>query len=115
MAEKLLTSMRAYLEASGTVCIRSSPEMAGTTPFVTGSTFIAIVPPVAMNWTTGRLSAAAPTDIAHIAKSERTRSCRLMRRFPNGERNAYSSQEGARGRATPGPFRFIRCRICPGQ
>ncbi|MCY1539197.1 hypothetical protein D9M68_747710 [compost metagenome] len=68
MAEKLLTSMVAYLPASGTVCIRSSPEIAGTTPLVTGSIFIAMVPPVAMNCTTGRVCACAWTDVATAAR-----------------------------------------------
>src|SRR5688572_32176223 len=42
---------------SGTVASRSSPESAGTGAFLAGSTFIAIVPPVA-NRTTAGLSCA---------------------------------------------------------
>ena len=42
---------------SGTVATKSSPLIAGTGAFFTGSIFIAIVPPVAMSWTTGRLLA----------------------------------------------------------
>src|SRR5436190_4595451 len=60
--------MRATCAISGTVPTRSSPEMAGTGAFFTGSIFIAIVPPVAMSRTVGRAgfggscaSAVAPT------------------------------------------------------
>src|SRR3954470_3650254 len=49
--------MRATFSISGTVAIRSSPEMAGTGAFFTGSIFIAMVPPVAIRRTTGRLEA----------------------------------------------------------
>jgi len=49
--------MRATFSISGTVAIRSSPEMAGTGAFFTGSIFIAMVPPVAISRTTGRFAA----------------------------------------------------------
>src|SRR5437762_8275920 len=51
--------MRATFSISGTVAIRSSPEMAGTGAFFTGSIFIAMVPPVAINLTTGFAGASA--------------------------------------------------------
>jgi hypothetical protein len=38
---------------------RSSPEIAGTGAFFTGSIFIAMVPPVAMSRTVGKLRACA--------------------------------------------------------
>src|SRR3954471_20764568 len=49
--------MRATFSISGTVAIRSSPEMAGTGAFFTGSIFMAMVPPVAIRRTTGRFGA----------------------------------------------------------
>src|SRR5690348_12111928 len=62
----LFTWTLAYLDTSGTVASRSSPEIAGTGACFTGSIFIAIVPPVAMNSTTGcALSANADTAITH--------------------------------------------------
>src|SRR5690348_9131844 len=45
--------MCATCAISGTVATRSSPEIAGTGAFFTGSIFIAMVPPVAMSRTTG--------------------------------------------------------------
>src|SRR5690242_758897 len=51
--------MRATFPISGTVAMRSSPEMAGTGAFFTGSIFIAMVPPVAIRRTTGRSDAEA--------------------------------------------------------
>src|SRR4051794_14835971 len=59
MFERLFTSIRAYFDTSGTVASRSSPEMAGTGALRTGSIFIAMVPPVAMNATTGWATANA--------------------------------------------------------
>src|SRR5277367_1730258 len=53
MFEMLFTSTLAYLETSGTVASRSSPDMAGTGACLIGSIFIAMVPPVAMSSTTG--------------------------------------------------------------
>jgi len=44
---------------SGTVASKSSPEMAGTGAFFTGSIFMAIVPPVAMKDTVGLFWAKA--------------------------------------------------------
>src|SRR5918911_4679174 len=58
MFERLFTSTLAYLETSGTVASRSSPEMAGTGACLTGSIFEAMVPPVAINSTTGWVSSA---------------------------------------------------------
>src|SRR5215472_738407 len=60
-----LTSTVAYLDTSGTVLKRSSPEIAGTAACLTGSIFMAIVPPVAMNITTGLLWAAAMVASRH--------------------------------------------------
>src|SRR6266481_3033677 len=53
MFEMFFTSTVAYFETSGTVASRSSPEIAGTGACLTGSIFMAIVPPVAINTTTG--------------------------------------------------------------
>src|SRR5438067_5190886 len=55
--------MRATCAISGTVATRSSPEMAGTGAFFTGSIFIAMVPPVAISLTTGRPGRAWPSAI----------------------------------------------------
>ena len=55
------TSIFATFAISGTVATRSSPLIAGTGAFFTGSIFIAIVPPVAIILTTGRSAATAPT------------------------------------------------------
>src|SRR5438067_13764898 len=56
--------MRATCASSGTVATRSSPEMAGTGAFFTGSIFIAIVPPVAMSLTTGNAGRAGACAMA---------------------------------------------------
>src|SRR5271169_695554 len=63
MFERLFTSTLAYLLTSGTVASRSSPEMAGTGACLIGSTFMAMVPPVAKNSTTG-LASSANADVA---------------------------------------------------
>src|SRR5215467_6498157 len=60
-----LTSTVAYLETSGTVLRRSSPEIAGTGACLTGSIFMAIVPPVAMNTTTGLVCPATKVANRH--------------------------------------------------
>src|SRR5215471_20837057 len=64
-----LTSTVAYFETSGTVLRRSSPEIAGTGACLTGSIFMAIVPPVAMNTTTGLLWATAIVASRHKVAS----------------------------------------------
>src|SRR5258708_6258475 len=53
------TSTVAYFETSGTVASRSSPEIAGTGACLTGSIFMAMVPPVARRTTTGLVCAKA--------------------------------------------------------
>src|SRR5271156_4272843 len=58
MFERLFTSTLAYLLTSGTVASRSSPEIAGTGACLIGSIFMAMVPPVAKNSTTGLVSSA---------------------------------------------------------
>src|ERR1035438_6172145 len=67
----LFTSTLAYFPTSGTVARRSSPEMAGTMAFLTGSIFMAMVPPVAMKTTTG-WAAAATAAAARANANERT-------------------------------------------
>src|SRR5438132_887113 len=55
--------MCATCAISGTVATRSSPEMAGTGAFFTGSIFMAMVPPVAISLTTGNPGRAWPSAI----------------------------------------------------
>src|SRR5882724_1077417 len=59
MFEMFFTSTVAYFETSGTVASRSSPEIAGTGACLTGSIFMAMVPPVARKTTTGLVWANA--------------------------------------------------------
>ena len=67
--EMLLTSILAYFATSGTVASRSSPEIAGTGACLTGSIFMAIVPPVAISTTTGCVAATATVEIRKIASN----------------------------------------------
>src|SRR5437879_5701291 len=71
--------MCATCAISGTVATRSSPEMAGTGAFFTGSIFIAMVPPVAISVTTGRPGrawASAITGASGRAAAGEVGSCR---------------------------------------
>ncbi len=53
MLNRLRTRIVATFAMSGTLSSRSSPDSAGTGAPVAGSTFIAIVPPVAIIWQIG--------------------------------------------------------------
>ncbi|MGO8881152.1 MAG: hypothetical protein ACLPVO_08355 [Desulfomonilaceae bacterium] len=69
--------------------MRSSPEIAGTGAFFTGSIFIAMVPPVAINLTTG--SSAFATPVKHRANST---TAKTERKYlaPNGSSFAIDKE-----------------------
>src|SRR5277367_1335202 len=91
MFERLFTSTLAYLETSGTVASRSSPEMAGTGACLIGSIFMAMVPPVAKNSTTGFASSAnADGAIRQTRAADRAANLLRIGRPPARASNEHS-------------------------
>src|SRR6266567_1399257 len=77
MFEMFFTSTVAYFETSGTVAKRSSPEIAGTGACLTGSIFIAMVPPVARKTTTGLVWATDALASRQKIMQEQTKGSRM--------------------------------------